>query len=186
VSGNHWELLKADFKANAPALSERAGPSAVAAAAARNGPTVRFVAVALFRLAQSAGAFFAPLGSAFKQLNHVVTGCDIAYQAQIGPGLVLYHPTGVVIGPGCAIGARARIMQGVTIGSDAVIVGERDGGSPVVGDDVFIGPGAAVFGPVRLGDRVRVGANAVVTSSFPDDVTVAGAPARVVSDRVEQ
>ena len=193
VTGNHWTLLKADFRANAPGLSDCARPTAVAVAAARNGPTVRFIAVALFRLAQSAGAFFGPLGSAFKQLNHVVTGCDIAYQARIGPGLVLYHPTGVVVGPGCVIGERARIMQGVTIGSDAVIAGDRGGGSPVVGADVFIGPGAvvfgptaALFGPVRIGNRVRIGANAVVTSSFPDDVTVAGVPARILRDRAER
>lgn len=186
MTTNHWALLKADFRANTPALAVRAGPSAVATAIVRNVPTVRFVAVALFRLAQSAGSFFGPLGSAIKQLNHVVTGCDIAYQARIGPGLILFHPTGVVIGPGCVIGERARIMQGVTVGSDAVVVGDHAGGSPVVGDDVFIGPGAAVFGPVGLGDRVRVGANAVVTTSFPDDVTVAGAPARILRDRAER
>jgi serine O-acetyltransferase len=74
-------------------------------------------------------------------------------------------------------------MQGATVGSDAVVVGEAAGGSPVIGDDVFVGPGAAIFGPVELGDRVHVGANSVVTSSFDDDVVVAGAPARVIRAR---
>ena len=53
----------------------------------------------------------------------MLTGADIAYEAQVGPGLVLYHPTGVVIGPGARVGARATIMQGVTLGSDAVTGG---------------------------------------------------------------
>jgi serine O-acetyltransferase len=118
-----------------------------------------------------------------KQLNHVVTGCDIAYQAEVGPGLVLYHPTGVVIGPACRIGARAKVMQGATIGSDEVIVGRVGAASPAIGDDAFIGPGAAIFGDVTLGDRVQVGANSVVTKSFPDDAVVAGVPARVVKTR---
>jgi serine O-acetyltransferase len=137
--------------------------------------------VLLFRLARATGRRVGVIGSAVKQLNHVLTGCDVAHEAQVGPGLVLYHPTGVVVGPRCRIGARARLMQGVTIGSDAVVVGDDDAGSPALGDDVLVGPGAVVFGPVRVGDRVRVAPNAVVNSSFPSDVTVAGAPARIVA-----
>jgi serine O-acetyltransferase len=178
-----WSALKADFRANAPDLAARPRPAATVAAAARTIPTVRFTAVALFRLAQGLGQHVPLAASLVKQLNHVLTGCDLAYQASVGPGLVLYHPTGVVVGPHCRIGARARIMQGATVGSDAVIVGDAAGGSPTIGDDVFVGPGAAIFGPVELGDRVQVGANSVVTSSFQDDVVVAGAPARVVRAR---
>jgi serine O-acetyltransferase len=174
-----WAALKADFRANAAGLPEAAGGAVLARAAARNVPTVRFLAVALFRLAQALGRRFGPAGSLVKQLNHVLTGCDIAYQASIGPGLVLYHPTGVVVGPGCRIGARATIMQGATIGSDAVAVGEAAAASPAIGDDVFVGPGAVIAGPVELGDRVRVGANSVVRSSFGSDVVLVGAPARV-------
>jgi serine O-acetyltransferase len=178
-----WASLKADFRANALGLPNQPRLSQLVRAAARNGPTVRFLAVALLRLAQATGRHAPLAGSAVKQLNHILTGCDVAYQAQIGPGLILYHPTGVVIGPHCRIGARARIMQGATIGSDAVVVVDRDPGSPTIGDDVFIGPGAAIFGPVQLGDRVQVGANAVVNSSFRDDVVLGGVPARVVRER---
>ena len=174
-----WAALRADFRANAPGVGDRVTVRALA----RHVPTVRFMAVVLFRAAQAAGARFGPAGSLLKQASHVLTGCDIAYQAQVGPGLVLYHPTGVVIGPGCRIGARATIMQGVTLGSDAVIVGDERGASPVVGDDAFLGPGAAIFGAVVLGDRVQVGANSVVAESFGSDVVIAGAPARVVRQR---
>lgn len=175
-----WTALKADFRENAPALPDRPGTVQLVRAAWRTLPTVRFGAVALLRLAQALGGRVGPLGSLVKQGNHLLTGCDVAYQAEVGPGLVLYHPTGVVVGPECRIGARARIMQGATVGSDAVVAGADRGGSPTIGDDAFIGPGAVVVGPVRLGDRVRVGANAVVSDSFPSDVVVAGAPARVV------
>ena len=181
MSPEVWSALKADFRANANDLSESAGAAATLRALGRNLPTVRFTAVALFRLAQGTGRHIGLVGSLMKQLNHVVTGCDIAYQAQIGPGLVLYHPTGVVIGPDCRVGRNARIMQGATIGSDAVA--GRESGSPVIGEDVFVGPGAAIFGAVELGDRVQVGANSVVMSSFGSDVVVAGAPASVVADR---
>jgi serine O-acetyltransferase len=182
VSGA-WAALKADFRANAPELAARPGPLGLARALARHVPTVRFLAVLLLRLAQGAGGRVGLAGSLLKQANHVLTGCDAAYQAEIGPGLVLYHPTGVVIGPGCRVGARATIMQGVTLGSDEVIVGREGSGSPAVGDDAFLGPGAVVIGPVVLGDRVRVGANSVVLESFGSDVVIAGAPARVVGQR---
>src|SRR5581483_1259190 len=170
-----WAALKDDFRANAAGLQARPDTATLVRAAARDVPTVRFAAVVLFRLSQAAGAHVGLLGSLLKQLNHVLTGCDIAYQARIGPGLVLYHPTGVVVGPDCRIGARAKLMQGVAIGSDA-------GGSPTIGDDVFVGPGAAVVGGIALGDRVRVGANAVVLSSFGSDVVLVGAPARVAAE----
>ena len=175
-----WTALRADFRANAPELSADSGVLAVLRAAARNVPTMRFAAVALLRLAQGLGRRLGLAGSLVKQVNHLLTGCDIAYQARIGPGLVLYHPTGVVVGPACRIGSRARLMQGATIGSDAVAVGDALAGSPVIGDDVFVGPGAVIVGPVELGDRVQVGANSVVTSSFGAGVVLAGAPAGVV------
>jgi serine O-acetyltransferase len=175
--------LKADFRANAPELPDAPGVGAMVRALGRHVPTVRFLAVLLLRIAQSAGLRIAVAGSVVKQVNHVLTGADIAYQARIGPGLVLYHPTGVVMGPGCRIGANARIMQGATIGSNAVTVGEASARSPSIGDDAFIGPHAVLFGDVRLGNRVQVGAGSVVTSSFGDDVVVAGAPARIVRER---
>ena len=44
------------------------------------------------------------------------------------------------------------------------------------------GPGAKIFGAVVLGNNVAVGANAVVNKSFGDNVTLAGAPARVLAE----
>ena len=179
-SAGTWALLRQDFRANARGLPDRPTTAQLLRALARNAPTMRFAAVVLLRLAQAAGTRVGLLGSLVKQGSHLVTGCDIAFQARIGPGLVLYHPTGVVVGPDCRIGARARILQHVTIGSDEVMMGAEQTGSPTLGDDVVIGPGAVITGGIELGDRVQVGANAVVTRSFPSDVVIAGAPARVI------
>ncbi len=182
-AGRLASMLAADLRANALELPSTPGPRDWLAAVARNVPTVRFAAVLLLRLAQAAGRTWGPAGSLLKQFNHLLTGCDIAYQAQIGPGLILFHPTGVVIGPACRLGARARIMQSSTLGSDEVMIGRDRARSPVLGDDVFIGPGAAIFGDVTLGDRVVVGANSVVTRSFGPDTVVAGAPAVAITPR---
>lgn len=58
---------------------------------------------------------------------------------------------------------------------------------PVIGDDVFIGPGAKIFGDIRIADGVAIGANAVVNKSFLEpNITIAGIPARKISDRGSQ
>jgi maltose O-acetyltransferase len=49
-----------------------------------------------------------------------------------------------------------------------------------IGDDVWIGGGAIICPGVTVGNRVVIGAGAVVTRDVPDDVFVAGNPARVV------
>jgi serine O-acetyltransferase len=52
-----------------------------------------------------------------------------------------------------------------------------------VGSDVSFGTGAVVVGPVTIGDHVVVGAGSVVVDDVPNNVTVAGVPARVVGTR---
>jgi len=49
-----------------------------------------------------------------------------------------------------------------------------------IGDNVWIGEGACVMPGVTLGVGCVVGSNAVVTHSFPDNVILAGVPAKVI------
>ncbi len=56
-----------------------------------------------------------------------------------------------------------------------------ENGAPItVGDNVWIGGGAILLPGVSLGDNVVVGAGSVVTKSFPENVVIAGNPARVI------
>ncbi|GEM_PF-6513290 len=73
--------------------------------------TVRMVSTGLYRASHAADRVNPLLGVAVQQVNHRVTGADIAWQAEIGPGLALFHPTGVVIGN--AVGTKdvpARVV----------------------------------------------------------------------------
>ena len=86
----------------------------------------------------------------------VVTGADIPLNCQIGGGLLIPHPNGIVIHPDAKIGVNCLIFQQVTIGS-------RGGhGVPRIGGHVDIGAGAKILGAVTIDDHVRIGANAVV------------------------
>lgn len=170
-----------DLRANAAFANESDGvseprgePSLVALA--KTLLTVRYTAVLLFRVSSTLGRIASPLGSLAKQLNHLITGADVAWQASVGPGLVLFHPTGVVIGAACKIGQDCWIQQGVTLGGKHV---QRPNECPVLGDGVQVGAGARVIGAVSIGDRASIGANAVVTASVPADMIAVGIPARV-------
>lgn len=97
-----------------------------------------------------------------------------------GPGLSIAHPGTIVVHSAARVGARCRLHVGVNIGASH----DRDGGVPVIGDDCYIGPGAKLFGAIEIGAGTLIGANAVVNRSFPDGhMTIAGVPARQISDR---
>lgn len=52
----------------------------------------------------------------------------------------------------------------------------------VIGDDVFVGMNCLILKGVTIGDGSVVGAGSVVTRSVPQDVVVAGNPARIIRE----
>lgn len=59
-------------------------------------------------------------------------------------------------------------------------VGGGSDGFPRIGDNVLIGTGSCVLGNIKIGNNVIIGANSVVLSDVPDNVVVAGNPAKVI------
>lgn len=57
---------------------------------------------------------------------------------------------------------------------------EYERASVKIGRNCWLGNGAVITAGVNLGNNVVVGANAVVTKSFPDNVVIAGVPAKVI------
>lgn len=103
-----------------------------------------------------------------------VTGTDIPLETEIGGGLLLPHPNGIIIHPKAVIGPNCLLFQQVTIGT-------RDNeGTPVLGGHVDVGAGAKIIGNVRIGDHAKIGANSVVLHDVPEGATVVGIPARIV------
>ncbi|WP_420574561.1 acyltransferase [Kordia sp.] len=51
-----------------------------------------------------------------------------------------------------------------------------------IDENVFIGNNVTILKGVKLGKNVVVGSGAIVTKSFPDNVVVAGVPAKIVSE----
>lgn len=96
-----------------------------------------------------------------------------------GPGLAIPHRGTIVVNGFAKIGKNCRIHVCTNIGAQFGTACD----APVIGDNVYIGPGAKIFGKIVIGDNVVIAANAVVNKSFPQgNITLAGIPARIVSD----
>lgn len=93
------------------------------------------------------------------------THVSIHETAEIGPGLVLPHPFGVVIGRNVKIGKGAHIYQGVVLGTRGQDAGKAT--APSIGDHVHLYPYSSVLGKVTVGDLTEIGANSVVLKSVP-------------------
>jgi serine O-acetyltransferase len=102
---------------------------------------------------------------------------DIDPRAEIGPGLLLMHHTGVFIGP-AVIGDNCVMHHNVTIGQR---VASGNQGVPRLGNDVWIGPGATITGDVTIGDGATISAGSVVSRDVPARALVAGNPGRVIA-----
>jgi acetyltransferase-like isoleucine patch superfamily enzyme len=51
-----------------------------------------------------------------------------------------------------------------------------------IGENCWLGNSCTILPGVTLGDNVTVGANSVVTKSFPDNVVIAGIPAKIIKN----
>jgi serine O-acetyltransferase len=102
----------------------------------------------------------------------IVTGADIPLNCQVGGGLLIPHPNGIVVHPNATIGVDCLIFQQVTIGSANGV------GVPEIAGHVDIGAGAKILGPIRIGAHSRIGTNAVVVTNVSRGATAVGIPAR--------
>lgn len=111
----------------------------------------------------------------------IVFGCRVPYSAQIGKNTVL-----ACGGIGLTIHANSVIGENCRIGTCVSIVGSKKHKEvPKIGNNVWVGTGARVIGPVKIGNNVVIGANAVVNKDVPDNVLVAGVPAKIVKENID-
>ena len=88
----------------------------------------------------------------------------------------------VIIGPRCSFYCAGHPLDPEVRNRDRL-----EFGLPIhVGDDVWIGGNSVILPGITIGNNSVVGAGSVVTKDVPDDVVVAGNPAKVIKNITEQ
>ena len=173
---SHSELLDADWERLAGLLGR-------ADRRRRFGSnfSLRFAPVVLIRMSQSLAARgWVRIADVLRLLNMVLFGLEVPARLTIGPGLVMPHTQGTVLGA-ARIGSNVTIFHQVTLGASTADYQYDLRLRPVVEDDVTLSAGAKVLGGVTLGRGCTVGANAVVLQDVPAGCVAVGVPARVIA-----
>ena len=127
------------------------------------------------------GGIFHRLGKIYYKLKFHKISVKLGFSVPINAfeeGLAIVHYGYLAVSKGAHIGKNCRVQTGVIIGATS---GESD--APKIGNNVYIGAGAKIIGNITVADNVAVGANAVVVKSITEpSITVAGVPAKKISD----
>ena len=100
----------------------------------------------------------------------ILAGAIVNADARVGENVILN--SAAVVEHDCHISAHAHVATGACLA-----------GGVFVGEGSHIGVGAVVRQGIRIGRNSVVGAGAVVVADVPDNVVVAGVPARILREQ---
>lgn len=82
------------------------------------------------------------------------------------------------------IGNYVKIGKNCTV-LPMVLIGKKTPGACdiTIGDNCYISTGVTILGPLTIGNNVTIAAGAVVNKDVPDNVVVAGVPAKIVKEK---
>jgi serine acetyltransferase/GT2 family glycosyltransferase len=183
---------KYDARAEGEGAPPRDAEEGPVSAAALAGDAVRkigfqlMIAYRVMRFFRSSGL---PLAAQFmsRAIRHAFAS-DIHWDAELEPGVVVVHGFGLAISYAARVRSGCILFQNVTLGfgSDPET---REGGAPLLEENVHVGIGATLFGPITVGQGTKIMAGCVLHRSVPPRSIVeapvphvgARAPARVTA-----
>ncbi|WP_378147689.1 DapH/DapD/GlmU-related protein [Cnuibacter sp. UC19_7] len=121
-------------------------------------------------------------------LRHLGVGIRIGERTAIGAYNVILGQGGIAIGQDCLLGPNVCVVSENHNFNDVARPIREQGESRLpttIGNDVWIGANSVVLGGAIVGDGVVVAAGSVVRGEIPPFSVVAGAPARVIRNRLD-
>jgi len=113
--------------------------------------------------------------------------CDYGYNIKAGNNIFMnfncciLDVCEVTIGDNCMFGPNVQIYTATHPLEYKARNSGREFSKPItIGNNAWIGGNATICPGVTIGNNVVVGAGSVVTKSFPDDVFIAGNPAKII------
>lgn len=96
-------------------------------------------------------------------------------------GLKIMHLGQILVNSNAHVGKNAVVHIGLKIVATGGISDSAN-----IGNNCKFGVNATIIGNVKIGDDITIGAGSVVTKSFTDNhITIAGVPARIISNSSE-
>jgi len=147
-----FKLLASDVRAKAEWVYGSTSGKSILKTLLTDG-TFAMVVYRLMQACQRGG--LAPLSMIFNKINTIFGGCIIGRHAQFGPGFVLIHSIGIVINGAVRGGSNVKIEHQVTIGAERNVspilgdniflgAGAKIVGGVSIGSNVKIGANAVV------------------------------------------
>jgi len=100
---------------------------------------------------------------------------------QFAPKTTIYAAGGIELGDYVLIGTNVNILShNHTFGGTPYLFQKSSFKKIVLKDNVHVGPNVTIIGGTTIGENSIVAANAVVTKDIPDNVMVAGIPAKII------
>lgn len=159
-------------------------------------------AISRLKTEHDVSAGIAAIGDNFarSRVTTSLRASGLAIVQAIHPRVMIESPKrigdGVILEQGAAIHAESDIGEGVFMGTASMaahhcIIGDYTimsggvslGGRVTIGAFTLMGVGASVRPHVTIGSNVIVGVGAAVIKDVPDNVVVAGVPAKVLRER---
>jgi len=144
----------------------------------------RFLPVCLIRIAYVLNQKgFVRIAKLFSFLNFFLFNIEVPVSLKIGPGLVVPHPQGTVLGAK-EIGENVTIFHQVTLGAKKADFEYDLSTRPLISNNVTLSVGSKVLGSVIVGEGAIVGANSVVLEDVPSEALAVGIPAKIIQKNV--
>ena len=135
----------------------------------------------LFQLAEKIGFEFPVIISPYAIVDKDV---NIECGTVIMPGSIVNIHS--LIGKNCIINSGAIIEHDCKIGNHCHIApGVHISGGVEIGDLVFVGIGSTIIQNIKIGKGAVIGAGSVVIRDVPQNVIIAGNPARIIKDEIK-